>query len=102
MAGLTPEQARDLVDHFGGQRATTRATGIPRTTLQSWLDPETARDRMARIYAANPEAKQTANQEHYHSLTGTAYARRQLQMRRVNALRCRANRHQRRASGPVS
>lgn len=40
---LTPEQARDLVDHFGGIRPAARATGVPRSTLYRSLRSKRAR-----------------------------------------------------------
>lgn len=45
MASLKPEQARDLVKHFGSQNEAARQLGIPRTTLQDWLDPIPGRIR---------------------------------------------------------
>lgn len=43
---LTPGQARDLVEHFGGQRPAARAIGVASTTLRYWLDPEPHRARV--------------------------------------------------------
>jgi hypothetical protein len=42
---LPEQQAKDLADHFGGQRAAARALGIPQSTLWGWLHPERKRER---------------------------------------------------------
>jgi hypothetical protein len=99
----TPEQARDLIAHFGSQRAAARELAIPLSTLRAWLDPESNRARAARWYAANTERKCEAMREHYWSLSGVDYARKMLLHRRWEALRRRAERQQRKEAtvGPL-
>jgi hypothetical protein len=38
--GVTPEQARDIVAHFGTQREAAKGCGVARSTLQIWLHPK--------------------------------------------------------------
>lgn len=95
---LTPEQAQDLVDHFGSQKGAARAIGVAPNTFVYWLDPETTKRRMARLYAADPERKLAATREHYWTRDGIAHSRHLLQRRRSKALKRRAQRNQRRAS----
>lgn len=95
---LTPGQARDLVAHFGSQKGAARAIGVAPNTFLYWLDPETTKRRMARLYAADPERKLAANREHYWTRDGIAHSRHQLQKRRSQALIRRAQRNQRRAA----
>ena len=80
---LSSEQARDLVTHFGTQREAARETGVSRTTLQYWLDPEKQRVAVMR---------------HYEALTGYQTNLRFLKQRRWKALYRRAQREQRRAA----
>jgi hypothetical protein len=80
----TPEQARQLVDHFGGIRPTGRALGIPYETVRFWVRPE-------------PQRK--SNREWFHNLSGPDYHQRLLYMRRVKALRRKAERNERLKGG---
>lgn len=103
---LTPEQARELVDYFGSQRAAARATGIAQSTLSRCLHPED-RERRYRLdrayqrerYHTDPdyrERKLASNRKSYDSEDAIQRARRLLRNRRVKALRRRAQREQRR------
>lgn len=92
----TPEQVRELVEHFGGQRRAGEAAGVARTTIQYWLNPAPTMARMRRHYAANTERYLTEQRERYHNLSGYAYNRLRLRQRRVKALHRRAERERRR------
>lgn len=108
---LTPEEARALVEQHGGNvSAAARAAGVPRPTFTYWLDPETERARSRDRYHANPEPKKAQMLAHYHenadaereksrqrwdNLSGPAYSRRLLQMRRQHGLRRMAERNKR-------
>lgn len=72
---LTPAQARDLIDHFGGQRAAARAVGVHHSTVRYWTDPDFA------------ERHRAWRRENYHNLPSHEYYRRQLVLRRYKALR---------------
>lgn len=98
MAGLTPEQAADVVDWAGDRSAAARAIGVPRSTFVYWLDPEPNLARFRRNYAADPEAKARRNRTWYEALSGLEYNRRLLYMRRVKALHRRAQREQKEAT----
>lgn len=80
---LSQEQARDLVEWAGSEWAASRATGIPRSTLKYWLDPEPVKQR---------------TQEWYWGLSGLEISARQLNHRRNQARYRRAKREQRRAA----
>ena len=97
---VTRDQARDLVEHFGGIHAAARGAGIPRSSLQHYLCPE-KRQRAARAYyARNADLMRARAMENYESLDTLGYNRRLLRQRRAKALRRRAKRHERRlASG---
>lgn len=102
MAGLTQEQAADLVEWAGSKNAAAAVAGVPRSTFRYWVNPEPDRARMSRNYVADPEAKCAAMREHYENLTGVEYARKLLRQRRHKALRRKAQREQRRATvGPL-
>lgn len=103
MAGLTPDQARQLIEWAGGQRAAAREVGVAQSTVAYWLKPrpwteeqnEKRRDR----YRNDPtyrERKLTRNRDRYHAENGIQRAQRQLRMRRTKALHRRADRNQRR------
>lgn len=94
---LSPEEARQLVERKGNISAAARAIGVPRSTFQYWLDPEVDRERHRRRYHADPEPKKQAQRRYWENLSGTAYNRRLLQMRRVNALRRMVERKRRTA-----
>jgi hypothetical protein len=78
---LRPEQAQDLVDHFGGKAQAARAIGVARGTLRYWLDPEKQCERM---------------RERYWNLSGFEYNRLLLRHRRNKALERMTARNQRR------
>lgn len=82
----TPEQAQDLVEHFGSIRETARALGYARSSIQGWLRPEAARERNARNHRENRESRLAAMRERYYGLSGYEYARTRLLNRRVKAL----------------
>jgi hypothetical protein len=52
---LTPEQAQDLVDHFGSQGAAARETGVSRAVVQYGLDPKRWREKDRCYRRRNPE-----------------------------------------------
>jgi hypothetical protein len=56
MAGLTLEQARDLVDHFGSTAAAARAVGMSYSSLWSALHPEAQREQNRRAHAKRATA----------------------------------------------
>ena len=89
----TPEQARELVEHFGGQRAAARALGVAKSTLRYWLDPE--KDRAAaRHYRLNNLEKELArSRRYYDNLSWFDRNRKQLQDRRRKALKRMKERH---------
>lgn len=93
---LPADQARDLVEHFGGVRPAARGIGVPRTTLRYWLDPQPTMTRMARNYAEHGEAKRARWREYYWERPSLAHNRHLLQQRRSKARRRRAEREQRR------
>ncbi|MGZ6587119.1 MAG: hypothetical protein ACXVHX_22750 [Solirubrobacteraceae bacterium] len=74
---LTPEQARDLAEHFGGNRAAARAIGAHESTVRYWL---------------NPEPKREQARARYDGLSGSEYNRLLLRRRRTKALKRRAQR----------
>lgn len=92
---LTPDEVRDLIEQHGTMLKAARATGIPRSNLRNWLDPEAHRARERAYYAANPEPKRARNRRHWGNLSGLAYSRRLLQMRRVHGLHRMAERKRR-------
>ena len=89
---LTPDQARDLVDHFGGVRAAGRGIGVDNTTVLYWLDPERKRAKERDRYHANPEPRLERQRARYEALTGLEYNRLLLRQRRIKALARRAKR----------
>jgi hypothetical protein len=62
---FTPNQVQDLVDHFGGVRAASRATGVPRTTLLGCLEPEVWRENNRRWRENNPEKSRASSRRWY-------------------------------------
>lgn len=107
---LTQDEARALVEQHGSQQAAANAIGVPRSTFQYWLDPESHRARcrkrysadperfraqMRESYHADPEVRRARNRERWANLSGPAYAKRLLQMRRQHALRRMAERKRR-------
>jgi hypothetical protein len=107
---LTPEEARALVKRHGSQHAAADAHGVPRSTFQYWLDPEPHKARFRERYAENgerlraemreryradPEPRRARMRERWQNLSGLAYHRRLLQMRRQHALRRMAERNRR-------
>lgn len=98
---LTPEQAADLVAHFGGKRPAARGAGVPYTSLLYWLDPEPIRAQRRDRYEAEPEhreEKRAYMRDYYDAMDGYAYNRRRLMDRRWQALNRRAKRNADRAS----
>lgn len=109
---LSPEEARQLVEREGNISAAARSIGAPRSSFKYWLDPEAVREHHRRRYHADPEPKKQERRRYYaenrerereaqrrywENLSGPAYNRRLLQMRRVNALRRMAERKRRTA-----
>ena len=93
---LTPEEARALVEKHGSQQKAADAYGVPRPTLQYWLDPEPQKARVRERYRANPEKALARNRKWWDELSGPAYSRRLLNNRRSKALRRMAERKRRR------
>jgi hypothetical protein len=112
MAAITPEQAQDLVEHFGGQCAAARAVGAHQATIKYWLDGEHARSRMhvanmtpeiverrrrydrerKRKRRTDPdlrERERARGRDHYYGLSGQAYGALLLRHRRNKALKRR-------------
>lgn len=74
---LSPEQARDLVEHFGAKKAAAQVVGVDESTVRHWLDPERRRAAM---------------RAHYERLSGPDYNRLLLRHRRTQALTRRRKR----------
>jgi hypothetical protein len=92
---LTPEQARDLIAHFGGIHGAARAVGVSHTAIRYWSDPDWAEAKRAksrRNYHANPEPILARLREQYEQLTGLEYNRLLLDHRRAKALARREKR----------
>lgn len=90
----TPEQARELLEHFGAQHRAATACGVSRWTFRYWLDPDAEKARRAAHYAANGEATRARMRAYYDALDGVAYNRKLLLMRRRKALKRMEGRNQ--------
>lgn len=84
---LTPEQTRDLVKHFGGQRAAARAIGVSQSTVWLWLNPEVVRERRVAY-----------DQRRYDKLSTIQYHAHLLRNRRRRALQSMAKRRENRGA----
>jgi|SRR5215207_5093366 len=102
MAKLTPEQARDLVEHFGTQAAAARTIGVSRSTVGSWLYPErhaaTYRRYRLRDIEAAREREAKRQRDRYWRMTSVERIEKELKNRRIKALQRKAKRHQRKAT----
>jgi hypothetical protein len=84
---LTPEQARDLVEHFGSKSAAARAIGVPRQTFLRWCDPEASRRGNATYYAAHRDQLRATQQQRRREMSANEREREYAQNREYKRAR---------------
>lgn len=63
MAIPTPEQARQLVEHFGSQRKAAAGVGVSQATISHWLDPAKWNARARKWRAENLDSARAASRK---------------------------------------